>query len=101
MAKQSQSRPAARAVAPRPRRAVARSGALARPLPRWLAVDLLVLLGLAIPWLAIVGYVAATPPTQLTFGIAGGPESVVLRNYYGVERNAGGAFRWAKPEASI
>lgn len=101
MAKQSQPRPAARAVASRPRRASARSGILARPLPRWLAVDLLVLLCLALPWLAILGYVAATPPTRVAFGVADAPDSVVLRNYYGAERNAGGAFRWAKPGASI
>src|SRR5690349_17475769 len=101
MAKQSQPRPAARTVAPRSRRTSARSAVLARPLPRWLAVDLLVLLCLALPWLAILGYVAATPPTRVAFGIADAPDSVVFRNYYGVERNAGGAFRWAKPGASI
>jgi hypothetical protein len=101
MAKQSHPRPAARAVAPRPRRPVARSGALARPVPRWLATDLLVLLCLALPWLALVGYVAATPQTQTTFGVADAPSGIVFRNFYGIERNAGGAFRWAKPGSSI
>jgi 4-amino-4-deoxy-L-arabinose transferase-like glycosyltransferase len=101
MAKQSPPRPAARVAAPRPRRAAARSGALARPLPRWLAADLLVLLCLAIPWLVIVGYVTATPPTIAAFNIADAPDNVIFRNYYGVERNAGGTFRWAKPGASI
>lgn len=101
MAKQSQSRPAPGAVAPRPRRPTARSGALARPLPRWLALDLLILACLAVPWLAIVGYVAATPPTHVSFGVADAPDSVIFRNYYGVEQNASGSFRWAKPGASI
>src|SRR5262245_35765894 len=100
MAKQLQPRTAARAAAPR-RRAAARSGALARPLPRWLATDLLVLLRLAIPWLAVVGCVAATPPTRVAFGVADAPDRVIFRNFYGTERNAAGAFRWAKPGASI
>jgi 4-amino-4-deoxy-L-arabinose transferase-like glycosyltransferase len=101
MAKQVPPRPAVRAAAPRSRRPTARPGARPYPVPRWLASDLLILLCLAIPWLALVGYVAATPPSRVAFNVAEPPDKVILRSYYGVERNAAGAFRWAKPESSI
>ena len=86
---------------PRRRRQATRPLARSRALPRWLMLDLLVVCCLALPWLALVGYVAATPPSREAFGIAAAPDAVIFRNFYGIEQNGGGQFRWGKPEASI
>ncbi len=63
--------------------------------------DVLFILLLAVPLCVLVLYLAATPPTRRAFGVDAAPGNAVFRNFYGIERNAGGAFRWTKPEASL
>lgn len=50
---------------------------------------------------AILVYAAAQPPTAFSFTADRPNPPALLRNFYGNERNATGAYRWSKPEAVI
>jgi hypothetical protein len=49
----------------------------------------------------IVAYLAALPPTRFSTGVERYPPTLIFRNFYGVETNAGGAYRWGKPSAAL
>lgn len=64
-------------------------------------VDLLALTILALVLVAALLYAALLPPAPLAFAVDQPPTGVVLRGFYGPERNAAGPYRWAKPDASL
>ncbi|HEX5502621.1 MAG TPA: glycosyltransferase family 39 protein [Thermomicrobiales bacterium] len=70
-------------------------------LPRGAIHDVLALLLLGVALTALLAYAAALPPTRLAFAIDQPPAGAVLQNFYGVEHNGTGAFRWSKPQASL
>jgi len=70
-------------------------------LARCAAPDVLALAALGLLLLAILTYLALLPPTRLAFAIDQVPPEVTLQNFYGVEHNSGGAYRWSQPEASL
>src|SRR5215216_5140020 len=49
----------------------------------------------------LLAVVAARAPARLAFAVDRAPAGVVWRNFYDLERNERGAFRWSKPEASL
>lgn len=86
--------------AARPRRS-ARRGPLGRitgPV-RPAAADLAALGLLAAVLILALAYAAGLPPTRLSSPVGDARPAVTLRNVYGVEHNALGAYRWTMPEA--
>lgn len=77
---------------PRGRRAIKR-------LTRLVAPDLLAAVLLTAALLAALRYAAALPPTRSAISAADSAAEPTFRNMYGVERNAGGPYRWTMPEA--
>lgn len=76
--------------------------ARARGRPAWLRrvpPDLLAVVGLAVALGGLVLFAAW--PRQFTYAVDRLPRHFALRNFYGVERNASGPFRWSKPEAAL
>jgi hypothetical protein len=69
--------------------------------PGSLRLDLLILLPLTLILGLIAAYLAATPPTRLAVGVADPDTPVAFRNFYGIERNELGAFRWSKPGSVV
>jgi hypothetical protein len=68
---------------------------------QWWQADLLALGALLGLLALLLAYVAAQAPTAVAFGVDRYPSRVIFRSFYGVETNAAGAYRWAKPEAAI
>jgi hypothetical protein len=65
------------------------------------STDLLAMVVLGLVVLGLLLYVVFLPPASLAFAIDRPPPQVRLQNFYALERNAAGPFRWTKPEASI
>lgn len=49
----------------------------------------------------IVAYLTALSPTQFSAGVERYPPTLIFRNFYGVETNEGGAYRWGKSSAAL
>ncbi|MGN6755632.1 MAG: glycosyltransferase family 39 protein [Thermomicrobiales bacterium] len=77
-----------------------RKGRSAR-LSRAQASDLLAVLALVIVGLLLLAYATALPPAPVRFALDQAPDNVTLRGLYGIEQNAGGPFRWTKPDATL
>lgn len=85
----------------KPQRRRARPSGKGRFPRRWWQADLLAL-GTLLGLLALLlAFVVAQAPTAVAFGVDHYPARVIFRSFYGVETNAAGAYRWAKPEAAI
>lgn len=63
--------------------------------------DLVVLLALGLLLGGLLLYAASLPPTRLAFTVDQAPPAVTFHGFYGLEENAGGPYRWAKPEAAL
>ena len=48
-----------------------------------------------------IAFLTAAAPTRFATGVDRYPPTLIFRNFYGVETNAGGAYRWAKPSAAL
>ena len=90
------------------RAAVARFRSRFRPRFRWQGPgsawprgDLIALTILILGMGLLCAYLAATPPTRFATGVARYPPTLIFHDFYGVETNAGGPYRWAKPRASL
>lgn len=62
--------------------------------------DVLALAVLGAVLCGLLLYTASQPPTRREVRVANLPADVVLVNFFGPERNATGAYRWSKPEAT-
>lgn len=63
--------------------------------------DLLALGGLFLLLCGLLAYILLLPPSGESFSLDRVPTRATLGGFYGIEENAGGAFRWSKPEATI
>lgn len=68
---------------------------------RRVGADLLALTALGFALMALLAAVVLLAPTGLAFPVDRQPSQVVLRDFYGLERNDTVAFRWSKPEAAL
>jgi len=66
-----------------------------------LAKDMLALALLGCLIAIVIGYAAHNPSERIIVSMEQPTPQASLLNFYGVERNAIGAFRWSKPEATI
>lgn len=65
-------------------------------------VSKLLLFGLlGIAFLGLQLHAAAVEPVRFNFALDRPPREIVLSGFYGPEENAGGAFRWARPQAAL
>ena len=49
----------------------------------------------------LAAFLASATPTRFATGLDRYPPTLIFRNFYGVETNAGGAYRWGKPSAAL
>src|SRR5205823_5112479 len=63
--------------------------------------DLLLLAALGVALTALLLRVAVFPATGVAFAADDQPPGVALRDFYDVERNDAGPYRWSRPDASL
>jgi 4-amino-4-deoxy-L-arabinose transferase-like glycosyltransferase len=64
-------------------------------------VESATLAALALALALLVAFLTSLAPTRFATGVDRYPPTLIFRNFYGVEMNAGGAYRWAKPSAAL
>ena len=85
----------------RARRKFGTSSWRGKPLLTRALADIATLAALALALAVLVGFLTSLAPTRFVTGVDRYPLTLIFRNFYGVETNAGGAYRWAKPSAAL